>query len=623
MDARHRFLRETDFADGLLQLPVNEREGILESAVLWSPFPFDELILSANAGLPEKTSLSLEAQVLTRGRWSPWFWLGQFSTGESQSGSLGVRDVGQVDVDTLLLEQPAEAFRYRVRLRNDGAAQAPVLRLVAACVSDRKRPPRWTRGRKPPAGAPWVRDLDVPLRSQMVEDASIRGDICSPTAVGMVLSFWNYPVETLQAARGVFDAARGIYGNWAFNAAYAGLFGLDAYVSRLSGLGELESEVAQGRPVVVSVAFEKGELRGAPIPRTRGHLILVRGFDEDGNVIVNDPAAPHPEGVKRTYRREDFLRAWLGRKRGVCYKISPRFPRRYRVAVPSTQLRKEPEPLSPFTPSRDQLQESQLVMGETFIAHNARGGWVFGESPEQLRLPPGSGEQGYPGWVEADDLSFEDAPLPDSAVVRSGVAEAVRKDERGRPEKLKLSMGTRFPALAWGERVKGVLPGAGPAELRRADVRALAPVPNGPRLRRGIVDAAREFLGQRYFWGGRSSGRLGFGCGVDCSGLVSLAYRAHGHDLPRDSHDQFLRARRLRREQLREGDLLFLSEPGNPDRMSHVMLYSGRGRVIEASGDADRVREVTLTQKLGVPLEKLEDGQAVNGRTLYFGTYLD
>lgn len=623
LDSRRRFLREADFHLGLLELPPPEKEGILESAPLWAPFPFDELVLSANADLPERCSLSLETQVLVRGRWSPWFWLGQYSPGDSQGGSLAVRGIGAVDVDTLVLERPAEAFRYRLRLRNEGGPKSPLLRLVSAVISDRRRPPRWGRGPKPPAGAPWVRDLDVPRRSQMVEDPRLRRDICSPTAVAMMLAYWNIPVETAQAARGVFDSARRVYGNWTFNTAYAGAFGVDAYVSRMTDPSELEAEVAQGRPVVVSLSFEKGELRGAPIPRTRGHLLVVRGFDPAGNVIVNDPAAPGPDQVRRVYRREQFLRAWLRNKRGLCYKISPRLPRLYKVAVPVSHLRREPEPLSPFTPSRDELQESQLLMGEPFLATSARGGWVYGESPEQLRLPPGSGEHGYPGWVEADDLSFEDRPPVTEAVVRKGSTEARCRDAHGHGEGLGLSMGTRFAVLRWGTRVLGMLPGSGPAWFRRSDVRLPGRPPRGLRPRREILDAARQFLGQRYFWGGRSSARLGPGCGVDCSGLVSLAYRAQGLDLPRDSHDQFLRVRRLKRNELKVADLIFLSEDGNPDRISHVMLYAGGGRVIEASGDFDRVRDVPLKEKLGTGLEELEDGLKVNGRTVYLGTYLD
>ena len=60
---------------------------------------------------------------------------------------------------------------------------------------------------------------------------------------------------------------------------------------------------------------------------------------------------------------------------------------------------------------------------------------------------------------------------------------------------------------------------------------------------------------------------------MDCSGLVNLAYRAAGLDIPRDAHEQFLRAKPV--NALQPGDLIFLSERQNPKRIVHVMLYEG------------------------------------------------
>ncbi|MDN5313359.1 MAG: hypothetical protein PWQ68_2333, partial [Thermoanaerobacteraceae bacterium] len=53
----------------------------------------------------------------------------------------------------------------------------------------------------------------------------------------------------------------------------------------------------------------------APIEDTDGHLIVVRGFTTKNgadHVIVNDPAAPTHETVRREYRVDQFLKAWKG-----------------------------------------------------------------------------------------------------------------------------------------------------------------------------------------------------------------------------------------------------------------------------------------------------------------------
>ena len=46
------------------------------------------------------------------------------------------------------------------------------------------------------------------------------------------------------------------------------------------------------------------------------------------------------------------------------------------------------------------------------------------------------------------------------------------------------------------------------------------------------LEAARAFLGSPYEWGGMTA------AGIDCSGLVHMAYRASGRIVPRDSWQQ-------------------------------------------------------------------------------------
>ena len=87
-------------------------------------------------------------------------------------------------------------------------------------------------------------------------------------------------------------------------------FGVPGYVVRYDSFAPVEEHVTAGRPVVLSIRFGEGELDGAPIDSTRGHLLVVVGFDGD-EVIVNDPAARAAAGVRRRYRRDQLASAWL------------------------------------------------------------------------------------------------------------------------------------------------------------------------------------------------------------------------------------------------------------------------------------------------------------------------
>jgi cell wall-associated NlpC family hydrolase len=97
-----------------------------------------------------------------------------------------------------------------------------------------------------------------------------------------------------------------------------------------------------------------------------------------------------------------------------------------------------------------------------------------------------------------------------------------------------------------------------------------APPPNS-RGNRAVI-AAESFLGVPYVWGGASR------YGVDCSGLVMLAWRAAGVDLPHYSGAQFNDTIRIPLWDLKPGDLLFYGWHGD----EHVTMYIGHGLMIEA-----------------------------------------
>ena len=54
---------------------------------------------------------------------------------------------------------------------------------------------------------------------------------------------------------------------------------------------------------------------------TAGHLLVIVGFTSSGDVVVNDPAAATASGVRRTYDRAQFEKAWLGGSGGTAYVI--------------------------------------------------------------------------------------------------------------------------------------------------------------------------------------------------------------------------------------------------------------------------------------------------------------
>lgn len=272
--------------------------------------PFDWAVASWN-GAGDRIEVCVRVRM--EGAWSPWFSFGRWSS-EGSRGSVAGQEhppFGRLATDTLLLSRPADAYQLRVSLRGGVLAR---LWLAAAVASHRSEEPPFT-----PA---WGVDLDVPRRSQMVYPGG--GNVwCSPTSLAMVMAYYGHDESIPDATvPGVYDPVYDGHGNWPFNTAYAGTRGFLAYVDRFGGFADLERCIARRRPVIASVAYDPAWLPNVPIPRTAGHLLVVRGFTREGDVIVNDPAADDDRGVRRVYRRDLFRRAWLDRG-GVVYVLAP------------------------------------------------------------------------------------------------------------------------------------------------------------------------------------------------------------------------------------------------------------------------------------------------------------
>lgn len=309
-------------ADGVRLAKAGDRfvaSGEYISEVRDAGFPFTNAVLSWAADTPEGTVLRFELRVKNGDAWTGWYAMGEWSRSGGRSFPNQEDGNGKVDVDTLKLDAQATALQYRVKLSTSAATASPLLKQVSVAYADMRKPLAGPAVSKP-AGLP--RDLDVPRISQLEQDPSVASLICSPTSLAMVMQYWGVKKPVPDVWQGVKDRSAGIYGNWVLNTAFAAASGLDARVERFYSMEQLEQQIAVGRPAIISIRFSPGELSGSPISSTDGHLIVVRGFNQDGDVIVNDPIAPNSGGVRRVYKRDQLAKIWL-RSGGVVYLVSP------------------------------------------------------------------------------------------------------------------------------------------------------------------------------------------------------------------------------------------------------------------------------------------------------------
>jgi peptidase C39-like protein len=294
-------------------------------------FNYKEAIPSWNADTPPGSWIEVQFRAQYGTRWSKWYVLGIWASDTLTVARHSVNAQGDSDgfvaVDTFVSSSKKEVtnkFQLKLRLFSANGSATPSVRNASVAYSTAAPKTASVSAGKP---ARWNKLLNVPECSQMVYPDG--GEVwCSPTSTSMVLAYldgYTGPCEprVRAAVDGVYDWVYDGHGNWPFNTAYAASQGYEGYVARLTSLDRAEEYIAAGVPVIMSIAWGKGDLSGSSIDSTNGHLFVLVGFDAAGNPIVNDPASPDNESVRRTYRRAELEPLWLEASGGTIYLIYP------------------------------------------------------------------------------------------------------------------------------------------------------------------------------------------------------------------------------------------------------------------------------------------------------------
>lgn len=292
---------------------------------------FDELILSWNGERPKTGSFTFYARVHYDNTWSAWQKIFQWGKGVQRSFVNARHQVVHAKHTRFELAGSKKGNGFALKVVAHNGACLDDLHSLVVSTSDQDRFSSRSLG-----ALKSVVVKNVPKQSQMVLSHQRKYDLCSPTSLAIVLSYWRarmkFPFKgsselsrlCLQVAGQVRDQCYlDIFGNWVLNTAHvygASSGQLIAWVQRLDSFKKLHEYLSSRIPVIVSI---RGPLPGAAYPYKNGHLMVVVGYDARAKkVICIDPAFKSNEQTYVRYHLDDFLKAW-GRSRNMSYIISP------------------------------------------------------------------------------------------------------------------------------------------------------------------------------------------------------------------------------------------------------------------------------------------------------------
>lgn len=230
--------------------------------------------------------------------------------------------------------------------------------------------------------------------------------------------------------------------------------------------------------------------------------------------------------------------------------------------------------------------DTMAIYGERVAILDRCGPWVKAAAVSQPNRHNQQGNPGYPGWIFADQISYdsvyltEQSTYPEAAIC---VPQATLFNDAALSGPLgSLSYQTRLPVLSEFEnRLQVRLPDGQVGYLSRSDAQKTTEVLFSHQ---SIISEARRFLDLHYLWGGTSS------YGFDCSGFMFRLYQSQGISIPRDASEQAREGVLVSKEDLRPGDLLFFDYKNQPGKIHHVGMYIGEGMMIHSPNSQSAIR---------------------------------
>ncbi len=287
-----------------LVLENEQQSGIITFKAVTFNENFNRGLPSWNAtSLSTSSSVKAEMRFFVNGNWSNWITVGFWNKLLWSYGSTSFNG-GYVDVDYVKLSTYVNTFQFRINFKRTSTDQpSPRLKQIAFFASDTEYPIDIAAIT---ADNPGEIFIDTEHIYQFDVDDEIGSRICSPVTTTMIIKSFGKNVDAYDFALKTHDPYWDLFGVWPRAVTHASEYGLKGSVTRYRTWSDAYEVLQNGGRIAMSV--------GQPL--YSGHLMMLAGFDADGNPIVHDPAKSN--GYAYVYDKYDLSASWFN-KGGISY----------------------------------------------------------------------------------------------------------------------------------------------------------------------------------------------------------------------------------------------------------------------------------------------------------------
>ncbi|MEN8137250.1 MAG: C39 family peptidase [Bacteroidota bacterium] len=269
---------------------------------------FNRGLPSWNGFAPENENSSFKVMMRFKvyNQWQRWVTVGYWDKEIWSSYGYTSFTGGNIAIDYVKLNEYISEFQFKVVFKRNSTNYAPPsIEQLSFFVSDSKTTDNLSLtdiyNDNPD-------EIFIPTDHiyQYDVDDEIGADICSPSTTSMILKSYDINVDPYEFALRTKDKYWDLFGVWPRVVQHAHEYGLEGTVNRYRTWSEAYEALKSGKRIAMSI--------GQPL--YSGHLVMLAGFDKNGNPIVHDPAKS--DGYSKVYSKYDISKAWFN-KGGIAY----------------------------------------------------------------------------------------------------------------------------------------------------------------------------------------------------------------------------------------------------------------------------------------------------------------